>query len=206
MSRYLVKNRTFVNGGLRPRGTIVEVDDAKVADKNRNLIPVGDELQRLDVAQISAISPTGPNPKRPQQIPPDAREGIGGFVQPGQRLVGEQTFGSPQARADAEALMTDDNTGTREQVIKTLAGAGDRAAQAETRAAAPSSEAADLMDDGDDDNDDDDLVAGTVKQIADSIDADTDLDALEAAEKDREVPRSGVLKAIDTERARRQSA
>jgi hypothetical protein len=55
-------------------------------------------------------------------------------------------------------------------------------------------------------NADDALVAGNVAEIAGSIDADTDLDALEAAEKDREVPRSGVLNAIAKERAARAKA
>lgn len=55
-------------------------------------------------------------------------------------------------------------------------------------------------------NADDALVAGNVAEIAGSIDDKTDLDALEAAEKDREVPRSGVLNAIAKERAARAKA
>jgi hypothetical protein len=45
-------------------------------------------------------------------------------------------------------------------------------------------------------NDLDELVAGNAVEVIAAIGPDTDLDALEAAEKDREVPRKGVLAAI----------
>jgi len=49
----------------------------------------------------------------------------------------------------------------------------------------------------------DELVAANAAEVIAAIDDDTDLDALEAAEKDREVPRKGVLTAIGKARKAR---
>lgn len=52
----------------------------------------------------------------------------------------------------------------------------------------------------------DSLVGGNVDEIVAGIDANTDLDAIEAAENERERPRVGVLNAIEKERAARKEA
>ena len=66
----------------------------------------------------------------------------------------------------------------------------------------PSPEAPTLPDEP---NDDDALVAGNAVDVIAAIDDETDLDALEAAEKDREAPRKGVLAAIKKARRDREA-
>lgn len=64
-----------------------------------------------------------------------------------------------------------------------------------------SAEASAMLDDTVE-NDDDELVAGNLTEIVPTLGEKTDeeLDALEAAENDREKPRSGLLTAIAKER------
>lgn len=180
---YLTTKGTFVNGTYVPRGFIAHVDPKKVKEGQTNLVPAGD-LGPLDVVEMSALGPTGPNPTMPQQVPPDAVQTIEGHVVPGARLVGEVT--RPAEERLAEITEPTVQKGTQELVRDKLAGV-----EPDKKA-----EAASLLDD----NDDDDLVAGNSRAVIDSIDENTDLDALEAAEKDREVPRKGVLAAIDKAR------
>jgi hypothetical protein len=183
---YLATKGSFIGGRYVPKGHIANVDPAKVKDSQTNLVPAGD-IGPLDVIEVSAIGPTGPNPTMPQQIPNNAVQTIEGYVVPGARLVGEVT--RPQEERLAE-ITAPEGKGTQELVSDKIAGVENKpTAKAEADA---------LLDD----NDDDDLVDGTVADVIDSIGPDTDLDKLEAAEKDREVPRKGVLAAI--EKARRE--
>jgi hypothetical protein len=58
-------------------------------------------------------------------------------------------------------------------------------------------------------NDDDELVAGTVPEVVERVEAATtaeELDRIEAAENDREIPRKGVLSAVEAKRAELESA
>jgi hypothetical protein len=208
--RMLATRRSFISGRLVPRGHVVEVPEEQAdriasdtAEKQKrdkkyrpNLVPAGD-IGDVDVVQIAALSPTGPNPQNPQQIPPDAVQTVEGYLTPGARLVGETTAPA-ETRIDGAGLAEGEQKGTQEKVQDELAKAGDREALAANRAAA-------LLDDGDDRNVSNDAVEGTVADVVATIDTSTDLDALEAAEKDREKPRQGVLKAIEAERARRSA-
>lgn len=128
-----------------------------------------------DVIQNAAIAPTGPNPTAPQQIGPDTVQTVEGYAKPGARVVGEVTR---PAEVRIEDQLLDANEGTEGDIDNLLA---------------------------DDRNVDNAGTEGTVADVVATIGPDTDLDALEAAEKDREVPRKGVLSAIDKERASRKS-
>jgi hypothetical protein len=189
--QYLATKGSFIGGSYHPRGSLVDVDPRKVKDGQKNLVPAGD-IGPLDVVEMSAIGPTGPNPKAPQQVPPDAVQTIAGHEVAGARLVGEVT--RPQEERLAEITEPSKAKGTQELVSDKIAGIENKpTAKAEADA---------LLDD----NDDDDLVAGNSAAVIDSIGPDTDLDRLEAAEKDREVPRKGVLAAIEKVRKERTEA
>lgn len=132
------------------------------------------------VVQISPIAPTGPNPTAPQQIPHDAVQTAGGgYAIPGKVLVGEVTVAGEQRAAQVDG-------GDENKVSEMLAKAAAKTVGSSTEDA--------------------DLAGGTVADITSSINADTDLDALEAAEKDRETPRKGVLDAIKAERTAREAS
>lgn len=93
---------TFTQEGvLVPRGTVVSVDTSKLGAKARpgnergkpgnmdNLDDVG-EFNPRAVAPIASISPTGPAPVRPQQLPPGTVQMGSAYVDPqGARLVPE---------------------------------------------------------------------------------------------------------------------
>lgn len=144
-------------------------------EENRHLADV-DGFETA-VVQIAPIAPTGPNPTAPQQIPPDARQGPGGgYVMPGKVLVGEVTLPGEDRAAQVEGADEDKVSKALEKALGSAVG-----------------------------NDDDALVDGTVAEVTADLGAksDEELDALEAAEKDREAPRKGVLNAIKAERAKR---
>lgn len=173
--RVLAKTDSFVNDRFVPAGFIVEVsDDLQISGNFEKVEGAG---QPVDVIQMSAIAPTGPNPTAPQQIAPDHIQSVEGYVKPGARIVGEVTLPAEQR---IEIVGLDSNTGTEaeadEALVKVRANGGQ--------------------------NGDDALVAGTVKELESTIaTADEDeLDRLEAAEQDREKPRLGVQSAIDKRR------
>jgi hypothetical protein len=83
--RKAVTKLSFIGGSLRPKGAVVEIDDEilkpradRAGDKSgrddnvraasSNLVDVGDGVAQAIVA-IAPIAPTGPNPRRPQQVP-----------------------------------------------------------------------------------------------------------------------------------------
>lgn len=188
MGEYLATRGSFINGRYVPRGFPVTVDDRKVKPGQKNLVPAGKVAR--DVVQISAVAPTGPNPTRPQQVPPDATQTVEGHVQPGALLVGETT--DPKA-VDVAEQAKQDATGAQARVAETLAGRSSQQAEAEA-----------LLDDGEDEEEVG-LADGTIPEVVARIDKDTDLDALEEAENDRDKPHAGVLNAIQAERERRLS-
>lgn len=109
----------FYDGRYIPKGFPVMVDTDKLNGREKNLIDARD-VGSADIVEMAAVSPTGPNPKTPQQVPPDARQTVEGHVVPGAVLVGEVTLpaeerleksgiaasGETQA-AVAEALLDD---------------------------------------------------------------------------------------------------
>ena len=183
MGDYLVKHATFTKeGAYLPAGSIARnLDDGAIKATDTNLEKLDGDIPALPNVQVSPIAPTGPNPVNPQQIPPDATQTIAGYEQPGARLVGEVT--KPEEQRIAAALLDDDSTADTQ---------GEIVAQLERGAGG---------------NDDDALVAGTVAQITSTLGdkSDDELRQLQAAEQDREQPRSGLLRAIDKELSSRQS-
>lgn len=88
----MVTERSFdARGALIPEGQIGTFDVDRLNGKEPHIHDVGD-IAIVQVEQ-SAISPSGPNPTVPQQIPPDAVQGPGGgYFRPGVQLVAERTL------------------------------------------------------------------------------------------------------------------
>jgi hypothetical protein len=196
--QYLVNNPTFIRGAYHPRGSVVSIDDADVKDGQRNLIAIQGEIADPPAVQVAPVAPTGPNPTAPQQIPPDATQTIRGYEQPGARLVGEVTV--PEKDRIEAAQLLDDGDSTQQELVEKLPPVESRAAVAQRTTRSRTAETGQ--------NDDDALVDGTVDEVTADLGSksDEELDQLRAAERDREKPRAGVLKAIDKEVASRQSA
>jgi hypothetical protein len=192
--QYLVNNPTFVRGAYHPRGSVVSIDDSLVKEGQRNLIAIEGDIPDVPAIEIAPVAPTGPNPKAPQQIPPDATQTIRGYEQPGARLVGEVTV--PEKDRIEAAQLLDDGDTTQQELVEKLPPVESRAAVAQRQAR------------GSAQNNDDALVDGTVAEVTSDLGNKTDaeLEQLRAAEQDREQPRTGVLKAIDKEVASRQTA
>lgn len=187
----IAKVDTFTKGGrIVSRGQTVLASEVDYdPETSTNLIPAPSGVDGQAVVEVSAIAPTGPNPQNPQQIAPDVVQTSGGYEQAGAKLVGEVT--QPQEQR-IEIVGIDKEDDTQAKVTAALADADANAASSdEARAEAGSG---DVSNEG---------TEGTVGEVAlrtQSMDADQ-LDQLEAAETDREVPRKGVLKAIETRRA-----
>lgn len=174
MVRKFVTQDSFdATSSLIRAGHIGTFDEDKLTGKEKHLKDIDGDIQPARV-QVAPIGPTGPNPRRPQQVPPDAVQGANGeYLLPGAKvLVGEVTQPVDQ-RIDAAGL----NTSQEAENTEALRG---------------------IMDTN---NNDDALVAGTVAEVTANLGAQTDeqLTAMRAAEVDREKPRKGVLDAIDAE-------
>lgn len=100
----LTTKDSFIDGRFVPSGFPVMVEEDDLSGKEKNLIPPGD-LPPAGIVQQAAVGPTGPNPKEPQQIPPDAVQTVEGHVVPGAILRAETT--STAAQAEAEQLLDD---------------------------------------------------------------------------------------------------
>jgi hypothetical protein len=178
VAKIVLKDSFDATNTFRSAGQIGSFDPDRLNGEEDHLQDVGGFQPAI--VQIAPIAPTGPNPTAPQQIPPDAVQTPGGgYALPGKVLVGEVTL--PGDQREAQSVGGDEN-----KVTEMLEKA--QAKQVGTM-----------------NNDDDALVEGTVADVTSGINADTDLDQLEAAEKDREKPRAGVLNAIKAERARRDA-
>lgn len=176
--RVLAKTDSFVNDRFVPAGFIVEVaDNMRIGSNFEKVEGAG---QPVDVIQIAAIAPTGPNPTMPQQIAPDHLQSVEGYVKPGARIVAEVTQPVEQR---IEIVGLNQDNGTEAEAEDALRKAREGGGQ----------------------NDDDNLVAGNVSEVTAGLDkkSDEELAQLRAAEEDREKPRSGVLSAIDKEIASR---
>jgi hypothetical protein len=201
----LARIDTFTKAGRYvPRGMTVSSDEVDFDPKTSdNLTEAPEGAAEGVVIEMSAIAPTGPNPKNPQQIAPGTVQTTDGYVDRGARLVGEVTLPEKQrievVGIDPESTVQDDVSAALEEADADAA-EKERARRAEAGSGSTTARV---------ENDDDALVDGTVADVTARISsdmADADLDRLEAAENDREKPRTGVLSAIEAERTRRTEA
>lgn len=216
----LVTEDSFdATGSFVPAGRIGAFDPETLTGKEPHLHDVGDF--KPAVVEMSALSPTGPNPTTPQQIPPDALQTAGGgYARAGATLVSEVTQDDDQRFADRQAEK--DGKDTEGQMAEALREAREETARvrAENEALRASRETtdrstlanvsmADVMGGAGSTtgNADDALVSGTVADVTADLGgkSDADLAKMEAAENDREKPRAGVLKAIEAERESRKA-
>jgi hypothetical protein len=201
----LARIDTFTKAGRYvPRGMTVSSDEVDFDPKTSdNLTEAPEGAAEGVVIEMSAIAPTGPNPKNPQQIAPGTVQTTDGYVDRGARLVGEVTLPEKQrievVGIDPESTVQDDVSAALEEADADAA-EKERARRAEAGSGSTTARV---------ENDDDALVDGKVADVTARISsdmADADLDRLEAAENDREKPRTGVLSAIEAERTRRTEA
>ncbi len=193
----LVTEDSFVNGVFVPAGQIASYNEADLSGKEAHIHdPSG---LPPAVIEMAPIGPTGPNPTAPQQISHDTVQGPGGaYLRPGGVVVAQTTL--PQelrlaGRSEEGDSAEGDNLEALRKANEETARLRAELAAAQTGRAAPST----------DENDDDDLVAGTVADITATLGekSDEELEAIRAAEVDREKPRAGVLNAIKAELANR---
>jgi hypothetical protein len=179
----LAKRPSFNGQSYIPAGHVASYQEEQLRGDEPHLVDLG-EAGTPAVVQIAPITVTGPNPTAPQQIPPDAVQTIGGYAKPGADLVGTVTASAEERMAlvGGEDAAEDTSEGEIVQTVRAV--------------------------DGNAGNDDDALVAGSVKAIAGSLEgkSDEELAQLRAAEQDREVPRKGVISALDKEEERRKAA
>ncbi len=165
------------NGRYVQRGQTVsseEVDYSK-GDENSAFIEAPSGVDTNAVVEMSAIAPSGPNPKMPQQIPNGTVQTAEGYVQSGATLIGEVTIPEQERRV---MIVEDDDT----QAL--VADALDKAGNADLNISNEGTEG---------------TVADVSGRVAEMDEAG--LTALEAAENDREKPRAGVLSAIEKRRS-----
>ncbi len=174
MSKLIAKIPTFTKAGRYvERGQLLDSSEIDyVEGESDNVIEAPSGVEDVAVVEISAIAPTGPNPQNPQQLPIGAHQTPAGYVQDGARLVGEVTN-----KAEQRFEIIDREADTQALVTEALENADNNVDNAGTE--------------------------GTVADVsARAADLDADgLDQLEKAENDREVPRKGVLSAIEKRRA-----
>lgn len=175
MSKHIAKIPTFTKQGRYvERGQLI--DDNELDDtESGNVIDAPSGINDSAVVEISAIAPAGPNPQNPQQLPIGAHQTPEGYVQDGARLIGEVT---KPAKERIEIVGIDPEDDTQAKISEAL-----------DKAAAEGN----LSNEG---------TEGTVADVSarvTSMDAAA-LDELEAREKDREKPRTGVLSAIEKRR------
>ncbi len=198
MKTLVARIDTYTKAGrFVPRGGPIREDEIDfVEGKSDNVVEAEGADQRVAI-EMSAIAPTGPNPRNPQQIASDTEQTTEGYVQSGALVVGEVTEPEKVRRA----VIVDADDTTQGDVVEAIE-------EADRKAASDRADRANRADRDDDDttaNDDDDLVSGTVADVTARIDGadDAELERLRAAEEDREKPRAGVLSAIDRELASR---
>ena len=192
----LVTEDSFVNGVFVPAGQIASYDEAELSGKEAHIHdPSG---LPLAVVEMAPIAPTGPNPTAPQQIAPDTIQGAGGaYLKPGGTVVAQAT----RPQEERLAGRTEEGDNAEGDVVEALRKANEETARlrAELASQAAGREPAATT------NDDDELVSGTVADITGSLGekSDEEIEAIRAAELDRQKPRAGVLNAIKAELAAR---
>lgn len=158
-------------GVLVPAGHVAVFDEGRLNGDEEHIKDVGDF--REAVVEIAPIAPTGPNPKIPQQVPPDAIQAPGGdYYLPGKRLVAEVTDPQEQ-RIDQPGLRDAENEANVDATLADVMGG----------APAPAVS-----------------TAGTVKEVTADLGTKTDdqLREMRAAEEG-DKNRATVLAAIDKE-------
>lgn len=179
----LVTEDSFdANGVLIPAGHIGTFDADRLSGKEPHIFDAASIGGQTAIVEIAAVSPTGPNPRIPQQIPPDAVQGPGGdYMVPGKRLVGEVTD-TADARIDDRGLRDPDTENEVSDKLDDIMGSA---------AAGTASSAS---------------VEGTVADVTANLGAQTDeqLDDMLAAERAGS-NRKGVISAIEAEQAERTS-
>ncbi len=85
------KNATFI-----PKGLVVSADEVDWKEGDAGFIAAPSGVTGNAVVEVSAIAPTGPNPRNPQQIAPGTVQTVGGYVQDGALMVGEVTLPEKQ--------------------------------------------------------------------------------------------------------------
>ncbi len=196
----LVTEDSFVNGVFVPGGQIASFGEGQLNGKEPHVADIGDVPQV--VIEMAPIGPTGPDPKAPQQISPDTIQGPGGgYFRPGATIVAATT---PPAEERLAGRTSVDDTAEGD-MAKRLADAQAETARLRAELAGRSNGAEPVAPSSS--NDDDGLVAGTVADIVGTLGEKTDeeLEALRAAETDRERPRKGVIDAIKAEVANRSA-
>lgn len=154
------------------------LEDEEAKEKPSEHLKTVDDFE-VPVVEMAAVGPTGPNPKNPQQIPPDGGQGAGGgYIMPGKVLVGEVTKGQEERLAPITEPEVEAEADER---LKEALLSGDA-------------------------NIDNTLVEGTVADVTADLGGKTDdeLASIRAQEVDREKPRKGVISAIDAELASRK--
>jgi hypothetical protein len=196
----LVTEASFdAHGVLVPAGHIGTFDKERLNGKEPHIHDVPSDGPV--VVEQAAIGPSGPNPTSPQQISPDTVQGPGGnYFRPGVQVVGEVT-----KDADQRLMGRPEEGDTSEgDMVEALRKAEEKTAS--IRAAIAAKQAGGVEQPGPTlNNTDDTLVDGTVADIVGKLGEkdDAGLEALRAAEMDREKPRKGVIDAIKAEQAKR---
>jgi hypothetical protein len=206
MVQKLVTEDSFVNGVFVPAGHPASYSADQLTGKEPHIHDMGDYTPV--VVEQAAISPTGPNPTTPQQIPADAVQTAGGgYVRPGVELRAEVTA----PRDTRLAGRSEEGDTTEGDVMEELKKANEETARLRAQLAAAQNRTNDreLRPAGSpvstqDDNDG--LVEGTVADIVAALGGKTDdeIEAMRKAEVDREKPRKGVLDAIKAEQRNRK--
>jgi hypothetical protein len=206
MVQKLVTEDSFVNGVFVPAGHPASYNADQLTGKEPHIHDMGDYTPVI--VEQAAISPTGPNPTVPQQIPADAVQAPGGgYVRPGVELRAEVTT----AQDTRLAGRTEEGDTTEGDVMDELKAANEETARLRAQLAAaqnnshdrelrPAASTASTQDDNDG------LVEGTVADIVATLGGKTDdeIEAMRKAEVDREKPRKGVLDAIKAEQGNRK--
>ena len=107
------------------RGQVVSADTVDWKDGDAGFIEAPAGVTANAVVEVSAIAPTGPNPKNPQQIAPGTVQVAGGYSDQGATLVGEVTDPVKVRITDAGIDRKDD---TQAKVTEALADAAEKPA------------------------------------------------------------------------------
>lgn len=96
---------TFIGGQLLPAGSITHVEADEIGgglgDNTPNLVKAG-KAATVEEVEIASIAPTGPNPNKPQSLPP-------GTTQHGEAYLTAGENGKPATQPVAEGS-TDDGS------------------------------------------------------------------------------------------------
>ena len=115
------KNATYI-----ARGQVISASEVDWKDGEPGFIAAPSGVTGNAVVEVSAIAPTGPNPRNPQQIAPGTVQTAAGYVQDGAVMVGEVTVPEKQ-RITIVGIDKEDDT--QAKVQEALAKADAKAAK-----------------------------------------------------------------------------